>query len=140
MSRPIGVWRAGLAVAGVAAVANLIVFVVAKWAGTAFVVSFPDKPPQDVNALTVLLFTVAAVLVGTALAAWAVRSVRRGLRVARIAAAVLTVASLVVPLSVEASTATKVSLATMHVLGGAIFVLGMGFVRDRSEASTAVRI
>lgn len=138
MSRPIGAWRAGLAVAGMAAVVNVIVFAVAKAAGVAFVVSFSGKPPQDVNAFTVLVVTVIGVSLGTALTALAVRRLQGGLLVARITAAVLTVASLVIPISVEASTSTKVSLATMHVLGGAIFVLGMGFVRDGSEASKEV--
>jgi hypothetical protein len=138
LSRPNGVWRAGLAVAGVAAVVNLIVFAVAKAAGVTFVVSFPGEPPQDVNAFTVVLVTVIGVSLGTALTALAVRRLQRGLLVARITAAVLTVASLVIPISVEASTSTKVSLATMHVLGGAIFVFGMGFVRDGSEAPKEV--
>lgn len=118
------VWRSGLIGTAAAAAGNLAIYAVGRAADVAFVVpSWGGGPAMQVTAVHVALSSILPLFVGTAVA---VAASRRGwTRLIATAGAVVAVFSLAGPLSLEADTATKALLASMHVVAGLAFVLAL---------------
>jgi hypothetical protein len=128
------IWRTGLVAAAVAAAVNLALFVVGRATDVSFAVPAfqPDAGRMRISAIQVVVTSIAPLLVGTAIAAFA--AARGRLRAAQIAGGLFALVSLGAPLSLEAATATKLSLAMMHVIVGTAFVLALQRVFDRDAA------
>lgn len=119
-----GIWRNGFAGASVAVVANLMILAVSSAAGTSFLVpGFGGMGAARVTGVQVFVTTMFAMLAGTAATAVASRSGR--VRAVQLAGALFAIVSLGAPLSLQADTPTKLSLAAMHLVAGIIFVLGV---------------
>jgi hypothetical protein len=123
------VWRAGLATAGIAALADLATLLVGRAFGVSFVVRFSGTP-LNVGVAIVLLMSVVPVLLGTAAAVLACSRGRRGLTLLQFVGAALAVVSVAAgPMATVAPTATKLVLASMHLVAGAAFVLALQYVK-----------
>lgn len=123
-------WRRGSVAVVAATVVNLIILAVGLVAGVSFLV--PDRGGPDmaqVGAAVVIMFTVVPMVLGL-VAATVLRRWSAGLRVVRIAAVVLTLASLLPPLTVDADTPTRLLLALMHPVTGGAFLLALRSGRD----------
>lgn len=83
-----------------------------------------------------IALTVVPLLQGLALAAIVARRSSERLRVMRILAIVLTVVSLVPPLTLDASLATRLVLAAMHPVAGGAFLWAVRAQPGPSRAST----
>lgn len=128
----IGLWGAGAA--GVAVASNLVVWLIGRAADVGFVV--PGRgggSPVEVGAPEVTLTTVLPFAAGTALFALGARS-RRSRRAVLTAAVVVAVGSAAMPLSLDTDAWTRVLLATMHLITGAVFVAALA--RTPAQAST----
>lgn len=114
--------RSAATTAGTAAalgvVANLVVYGIARAAGTDFAVVRPDGVGFTVGPASVLLMSVVPLLLGGVALAVVARWGQRGwhwLAWIGLAIGLLTV---VMPISTEASSGTTLALALMHVLTG----------------------
>ena len=118
--------RGGIIAAVLAVVANLVVYAVARGLfDVSFVMRYegPDASPGRLPVGWVVVVSVVAAVVATALVWVLGRVSSRALTVFRIVAAVVLVASLGGPLTVEdASTSTRVALGVMHVVTAAAIV------------------
>lgn len=114
--------HAAFQAAGLAAAANVAIWLAGRAAGVAFAV--PDFRTGAFVALglpQILVSTVVPIMAGAAL--WAVLARRpAGPRVVRVAAAAVTLLSLGGPLGLPVDTATRVLLAAMHLVAGAVFL------------------
>lgn len=130
------VWRGGIIGAAAAAAGNLAIYGVGRAADVAFLVpTWGGGPAMHVTAVHVALSSILPLFLGTAVA---VAASRRGwLRPIAAAAAVVAVLSLGGPLSLDADTATKVLLASMHVVAGVAFVLALERARRPRVVHTA---
>jgi hypothetical protein len=126
-------WRLGAAAAAIAAILNVVILVIGRAAGVSFVVpSFTGTPMTVVPAVvvfTVVFWFVLGLLLTTFVAA---RQPGRLAAIQRVAA-VVTVVSLLQPLTVDADAATRLVLAIMHPVAGAAFILAL----RRLQADTA---
>jgi hypothetical protein len=124
--RAVDIWRTGLTAAAVASAANLAIILVARAANTSLLVRFSANPaPSRVTAGAVVVTSVVSLVVGTGVAALADRGAGSRLRAVQIAGAALALVSLGLPLSVHADIATKLVLASMHLVAGAAFVTAL---------------
>lgn len=122
-------WRVGALVAAVALPANLVVWLVADAAGVPFEVT-QGGDTQSVGPLMVIVMTLAPLLLGTLLL-WATRSrAPRSWTVLAWVGLAVGLLSAALPLSVDASDGTSLSLAAMHVVVGLAW---FGAVRRGSE-------
>ena len=129
------IWTAGLAATGAVVLADLAVRAVGVVAGVDFTVH-PDGSTMEVGAGLVAAFAAAAVLLGTVLARLLVRRGRRGLRAAQAIGAAVALLSLLLPLTVSATTGTRLLLAVMHLVAGAAYVIALQIAARGAEAST----
>lgn len=126
-------WRIGAAAAAIAAILNVVILGIGRAAGVPFVV--PTFTGSQMTVAwpivvgTIVFWFVLGLLLTTFVAA---RQPRR-LAAIQIVAAVVTVLSLVQPLTVDADTATRLVLAIMHPVTGASFILAL----RRLQAETA---
>jgi hypothetical protein len=112
-----GVWRVG-AVAGVgAAVANFAIAIVARAADIPL-----ELGGEAIPALGFAQVTLMCAVLGIGLAAVFARTSRHARRAFTVTATALTVASLVPPLLVDASTATRLVLELTHLVAAVIVV------------------
>jgi len=116
--------RRALAVAGAVA-APAAVWLVATAAGVPLRVTAGGQPPEPVELPAVLVFALVGSLAGSLALAVLERVTRHGAAVWTVLAAVVLLASLVPPLTVQASTATHVTLVTMHLAVAAVLVPGL---------------
>ena len=120
------------AVAAAASVAvNASIFGLGRAAGVDFVVdSTTTVAVADVVSFTLMCF--AAGLLAAAIA----RALRRpSYRVLQVVAAVIAVASVAMDLPIDGSPAAKVLLASMHLVTGAAYVIGLQIAHGRSTAA-----
>jgi hypothetical protein len=126
-------WRLGAAAAAIAAILNVVILGIGRAAGVSFVVpSFTGTPMTVVPAVvvfTVIFWFVLGLLFTTFAAA---RQPRRVAVIQKVAA-VLTVVSLLQPLTVDADAGTRLMLAIMHPVAGIAFILAL----RRLQADTA---
>lgn len=115
-------WRAGLRIAVVAIVADLLLYLVARLAGADFTLATGSRAIA-VGPLLVVVNVVGATLLGTLLLA----SVgRRGARAWRVLARVglaFGVLSMLAPLTATGSTGGRLALAAMHLATGVVWYL-----------------
>lgn len=124
------VWRPGAIGLVSAAAANLALFAAARVSDVSFAVRYsPDAELTSVTSGHVALTTVGALVVGLACAAIVSRRLPWGLRAVQIAGAVIAVASVLMPISLDADVAAKLVLAAMHLVTGAAFVATIGRAR-----------
>jgi hypothetical protein len=118
------VWRAGLLGAVLATVINGAVFLTARAADVSFVVRGfgSDTSPRTVTLVQVILNSFAPFIVGTAVAAFVVSRGHR-VRSLQLVGAAVALISLGGPATMDADGATRLLLASMHVVAGAMFVL-----------------
>ncbi len=137
------VWVTGLVGAAVAGALNVAIFAIASAADVTFTVpGFGEgAEPTTVAGGQVLFMSIAPLVLGTAVAAFAV-SRRKGLVLPQVVGGVLALLSLVVPLSLDADiteTSTKSALAAMHVVAGVAYVASMQWARRAAvEGQVAV--
>lgn len=124
--------RVGAVVLAASAVANLLALVVGQLAGADMRVTNPAGQTTEVGVVTVLLMTAGPLLLGTAALAVATRWGSRGWTALAWTGLALGLVTVAMPLSVEASADTRLTLASMHVVVGAVW---FGFVR-RAVART----
>lgn len=109
-------------VAGVlAAVVNLLVFVVASAAGVPFMVQLgPGMPFQELNALPFIFSALMPALVGAGIYALLLRFTQRGATIFTGLAVVVALLSLISPLSMDVAWSTRLVLALLHLTTAAI--------------------
>jgi hypothetical protein len=126
-------WRTGLVATAAAAATNLLLHRLGSAAGVSFAGELRGEP-VEIRAVDVLALTVGPMVLGTALAALAAR-VPRGLRAVQVLGALIAVVSIGADVALEAQAAARVILASMHVVAGAAFVLGL----ERARTAEATR-
>jgi hypothetical protein len=138
-------WRLGAAAGAIAAIVNVVILAIGRATGVPFVVpSFTGAPTTVVP--PVVVFTVAMWFVlGLLLTTFVAARQPRRLAAIQIVAAVVTVVSLIQPLTADTDTATRLVLAIMHPVTGAAFILALRRLQagiattedDVSEPTTA---
>lgn len=128
------IWQAGLAAALVAAVANLVVYLIGRAADVEFTLT-PGGSVTQIGVVHVLLMSIVSVLLGTMLAVVLARGGVHRLRWAQAAGAAIAVLSAIAPLS--GGWPAGVLLASMHLITGASYVLALQAVRRRSATTAA---
>ncbi len=116
-------WRAALVAAISAAIANFIVFVVAKnvfGLGLAIPLGGAGSPIEPLPAFMVVIATAVPALAAAGLLALLARFTRRPILVFQIIAAVFALLSLGGPLSLPVDTTTKLALGLMHLVAAAV--------------------
>ncbi|MGE0542330.1 MAG: DUF6069 family protein [Dehalococcoidia bacterium] len=119
----------GLVTAAVAAVANLVVFMIAKGPlDISFVIAYrgPDTTPESLPPALVAITSAVPALIA-ALLLWVLgHTIRRPLFVFQIVSAIALLLSLAGPFTLEdVSASTRVALLVMHLLAGAIIIGGL---------------
>ncbi|HKE72163.1 MAG TPA: DUF6069 family protein [Acidimicrobiales bacterium] len=122
--------KAGAAIAAAVAV-NAAVFAAARAIGEDFVV-VKDGSATTVTASSVVMMTIASLLVGFGAAAVTTRFWPAGLRLAVPVGAALTVLSLTLLPSADAPAATKLWITALHVVVGAAYVAAL-LIPDRTH-------
>jgi hypothetical protein len=115
--------RVGAGVALVAAVANSIVWAVARLAGADFEVTANDST-QDIGLPTVLATTLAPLVLAT-FALWVTRRKPSAWRVLAWVGLAIGVLSIVAPIAAEATAGTTTALVTMHLITGMAWFAGV---------------
>lgn len=110
---------AGLKAAVLSLVVNLATLALGRVAGADLLVTPPGAGTSEVGPATVALMTLGPLLLGTLALVVADRWAARGWRFLAWAGLVIAVVSVVMPLTVTASTATHLTLAPMHLVVGA---------------------
>lgn len=112
---------AGSAIAALAG--NLAVLGIATLAGADMIAQPSNQLPLHVGVVLVTTTTVVPLLAATALLLPARRWAARGWRALAVTGLVLGVGSVVLPLTVQAETGTRLALAVMHVITGVVWFL-----------------
>jgi hypothetical protein len=120
------VWRTGVLGAGFAAIANSAVFLIGRAVDVSFLIPGfgSDTSLRPVTLVQVVLSTFMPLIVGTGLAALMVFR-GRGVRGLQLPGGAVALVSIAVPLSLEANWATKLLLASMHLVAGVVFVYSL---------------
>lgn len=127
--------RAAALTTGAALAANLAVFGVARARNVSFQFPRPGSAgTQSVTAGAVAAVTVMTMILGWALAARAA-SHHRSLRTMAIIGAVLAVMSIVAPLTTDADLSVKVTLASLHVITGGLYVVGVAWLHRTNQGA-----
>ena len=130
------IWMRGALATAVTTACNLTLWLIGRAADVGFVVPGRNGgSPVEVGPPHVVLSTVLPFVAGTAVFALVGTRSRRWRRAVLSAAALLTVASLAMPLSLDTDAWTRTLLAAMHLVTGAVFVSAM----VRSEAQGKVK-
>lgn len=134
--RPFG--RRGTVAGVTGAAINAGVYLIGRAADVTFLVpNFEGGPPARLPLGQVVFVSLVTVLVGTGLAALAGR--RGKLADIRWIGVAFTLVSLGAPLSLDAATSTRLLLATMHVVAGAAFFIGLRRPAADDERVTPAR-
>src|SRR5690606_8296679 len=124
--------RRALVVAG-AALAPAAIWLVAHAAGVRPEVAFAGQPWTPVDLPAAVIFAAVGSLAGWAALAVLERLTRHGRALWTLLAALVLLGSLVPPLAVQASVATRLTLVAMHLAVGLVLVPGLlGAVRARA--------
>lgn len=115
-------WRAGMLTAVLAVVLALVVLGVALLAGADMKVQpSGGRESMAVGVVPVVVTVLLAVTLGTALLAVLSRRGAKWWRTLAVAGLVIGVVSVVIPLTATADVGTKLALAAMHVVAGAVW-------------------
>lgn len=123
------VWRRGLGATAVAASVNTGIYLAGMAADVPFLVRFaPDAPFQEVSLGHVIFSSILSLGIGSALAVLLVRW-GRGLTRLQVLGGLVAVLSVGAPLSAGTTTDTQLVLASMHIVAGGVFILGLQGVK-----------
>ena len=123
---------------GSALALNLAVFGVARARDISFVFPQPgsDSGTQTVTAGAVAAFTVTTMIIGWIIGTRAASHHRPTLRTTAIIAAAISTVSTMLPLTVNAGLSVKLTLASLHVITGGCYIMGIAALR-RSDTERA---
>jgi len=127
VTRPVagGIWKAGLLAAGAAALANALLYSLAKGMGVSFLASMgPEGQTMAIPVGMVMFASIVGGVFGTAICHAFTRSNVRGFGRFRVVAVLFLFVSFAGPFSSGADGATKTILALMHVVAG-VFTIGL---------------
>jgi Family of unknown function (DUF6069) len=128
---------AGAAGAGLAAVANAVIFGLGRSADVDYVISQTSTGVERIAVTDVVGFTLMSFAVGLLAALIARWWNRPSLRTVQIVGSAVAVLSVAMDLPIDGSTAAKVSLASMHLVVGLAFVVAV-HIAGRARASQPV--
>ena len=114
-------WRTGLVAGAIALVANLAVLAAAGLAGTDLTVKPPGQNAMTIGVAMVTATTVVPVLLGTALLVARRGSGAKAWRTLALLGLIVGVVTAPAPSTVEAEGATRLALASMHVITGLVW-------------------
>lgn len=121
------VLRIGTVVALASAILNLVIFAIARAADTNLLVRQPGAAEAiQISAGAVVTVTLAPVILGTLALFVARRWGARGWRVLARAGLAIGLITVAMPLSMEADNATRLTLASMHIVVGVVWFLIVG--------------
>jgi hypothetical protein len=132
-------WRAGAAASVAAAVATESLAAIGRAAGVPMLAGAPWAPSATkIAVLTTGLTTLVCAAIGTVLAVALARWARRPARTFTVSTVALTVLSLVDPvLAADTAPATKITLASAHLLAAAIVIPALARQLPRTGRDTA---
>ncbi len=116
-----GLLRIGSAGAVVAAAVNAAIYGLGRAAGVAYVVT----PTSRVSVVDVVVLSLVWFAIGLVAAAVATRWGGRAVRVLQIVGTVVAVASISTDLTIDGTTSAKATLALMHLVVGAAYVVSL---------------
>jgi hypothetical protein len=130
--------RCATVVTNTAVVVNAAVFGLASVGGVKFQFPRPgaENQTQTVNMITVVAATLTSMTAGWTLVAMAVRRHRPTLHTMTIIGGAAAAISTVAPLSLHTGTSLKFTLASLHLLAGAYFVIGAVVLEAATTRST----
>jgi Family of unknown function (DUF6069) len=116
---------------GAALAANLAVYGVARACDVRFQFPQPGSTngTQTVTAGAVAAFTLITMVIGWAIAARAASHHRPTLRTMAIIGAGIALVSTLAPLTLDAGVSVKLSLASLHLITGGLYVAGISMLR-----------
>lgn len=113
------IWRTGLVAAGVAAVANTLVYWLARALGVSFAMPFtPDGAPMVLPLTMVIGASIVGAIAAAAACLAFTRLHERGMGLFRIVGGLFLLLSFAGPLTSAADGATQFALLLMHVVAG----------------------
>jgi len=115
-------WQAGVLAAVIAAVLNVILYLLARALGTSFAVELPGQGATEVQIVGVIVLTVVPLLVATLVYGLLRRLTRQAFRVFLILAIVVFLILLVPPFTAARDLSTAVALILMHVVAAAAII------------------
>jgi Family of unknown function (DUF6069) len=123
---------------GAALAANLAVFGLARASDVRFLIPQPGSATatQTVTAGAVVAFTLMTMIVGWAIAARAASRHRPTLHTMAIIGAGIALVSTLGPLTLDAGISVKLTLASMHLISGGLYVAGIFRLR-RTDTGVA---
>ena len=131
------VLRAGLVVAAVSAVVNVLVFLLARYVlGIPFVFPFAGEgmPAASLPVSMVLIASLVPAIAGALFLAVLGKVFRRPLRLFQIIGVVLLLLSLGGPFSLPVDLATKLALSLLHIVAAVVIIGGLTRLLGRAQA------
>lgn len=129
-TRTYPLWHPAVLTSALAGVINIILFVAVDAAGVEFAIDRGSaSAPMELNVGHVAVTTVLALVVGWGAAALARRRGRPGLATVAVVGGVVAAVSAVFPLVTDADLGARLTLAAMHLVTGACFVVGIERLR-----------
>ena len=126
--------RAAAAAAAAAVLINLLVHAIGRAAGAELEVTQPGADgPMAIGPGNVLLMTVLPILLGGIILAVAIRWGGRAWNVLSWTGLFVGVLTIVMPFTVTATTATRVTLATMHLITGVAWFVALRHTSRRGR-------
>jgi len=126
VSRALRIGRTAALTTAAATATNLIVFSLARSRDVNFRFPAPGSTrAQTVDSAAVVLVTFAMMLVGWAAVALAARHHRPSLTTIAIIGAVVALASCAAPLTIDAGSSVKLTLASLHLIAGLCYLAGI---------------
>lgn len=118
------IWRTGLVAAGVAAIANTLVYWLARGLGVSFAMPFtPDGEPAVLPLVMVIGASIVGAVAATVACLVFTRFHERGMGLFRIVGALFLLLSFAGPLSSGADGATQFALLLMHIVAGVSIIV-----------------
>lgn len=127
------IWRGGAVAAVTASAVNAVVWSIGRANDVAFIV--PGRDGEDATRVAlshVVTTTLLVMAVGTGVAVLAAARSRRSFRAVLAAAAIVALASAAAPLTLDTDNPTRLLLASMHLVAGMAFVVGLGRAASRA--------
>lgn len=116
-----GAWRTGMVAGGIALVVNLAVLAMAGFAGADMSAQPPGQDAMAVGVAMVAALTAVPVLLGSALLVALRGRGGKAWRILALLGLIVGVTTAPAPFTVEAEGATRVALASMHVITGLVW-------------------
>jgi hypothetical protein len=123
-ARKAGIARTAVLTTLAAATANISVFGLARGLGVGFAPAGPTRT-ATVAGGAVVATTLVAMAIGWTLAALATRRHRHKMRTMAIIGGAFAAVSTIAPLTLNVGISAKLTLACLHLLGGAFYVVGL---------------